>query len=54
MRPAFAASLVATVISFLVVCAEARKKLGLFEVAHVLVPLDHVASRIVNANHNIM
>jgi hypothetical protein len=26
----------------------------LFEIAHVLVRLDHIASRIVNANHSIM
>ena len=31
-----------------------RKPLALFEIALVLVRLDHVASRIVNANHSIM
>jgi hypothetical protein len=31
-----------------------EKFLRLFEIAGVLVRLDHVASRIVNANHSIM
>jgi len=31
-----------------------RKLSALFEIARVLVPFDHVASRIVNANHSIV
>jgi len=31
-----------------------EKKLRLFEMARVLVHLDHVASGIVNANHSMM
>jgi hypothetical protein len=30
------------------------KNLPFFELAHVLVRLDHVASRIVNANHGVV
>jgi len=34
--------------------AEVRSRSPFFEIARVLVRFDHVASRIVNANHNNM